>query len=95
MGYANGGAIRRCFAYLLGVSCSVCAPANMTASEVERFANAEGPPPSKGRWHVVDKSTVGLGTPTPNRCNQVDGRLHWFLLSEEARFLLSEEAMHS
>ena len=72
------------FAHLLGISCSICAPATLTGAHIERFANERGPPPSKGRWRVIDKATLGMGTPTPNRCNQVDGRLHWFLLSEEA-----------
>lgn len=72
------------FVRISGISCSICAPASMTASDVERFANEQGPPPSEGRWFLIDKATLGMGTPTPNRCNQVDGRMHWFLLSKEA-----------
>lgn len=72
------------FASLHGISCSVCAPSTMTESEVAEFANQDHPWPGlDGRWVVVDKSKLGLGTPTPNPCNQVDGRKHWFLLSDE------------
>lgn len=72
------------FAHLLGISCSVCAPASMTGAAVERFADEHGPPASKGRWLVINKATLGMGSATPNPCNQVAGRTHWFLLSEEA-----------
>jgi hypothetical protein len=76
------------FADLAGLSCSVCAPDAMTASEVEAFANAHGPKSNFGKWVTVDKSKlgflreVGLGQATPNPCNQVAGRKHWFLLNE-------------
>ena len=69
------------FSSLLDVSCSVCAPDHMTEHEVTRFANAEGPAAHGGAWIAVDKSTLGMGTPTPNPCNQVAGRRHWFFLS--------------
>ena len=68
------------FASLHRISCSVCAPDTTSEAAVVAFANAEQP---ECRWRAVDKSTLGLGTPTPNLCNQVAGRLHWFLLSEE------------
>lgn len=76
------------FAKLLGLSCSVCAPETMTMAEVEAFANEHGPKPDSGKWVAVDKSKLrfldglGLSAPTPNPCNQVAGRKHWFLLNE-------------
>jgi hypothetical protein len=66
------------FASLHGFSCSVCAPDTLSEAQVVAFANAERP---KTRWRAVDKSTLGLGSATPNPCNQVAGRLHWFLVS--------------
>lgn len=76
------------FAELLGVSCSVCAPDTMTMAEVEAFANEHGPKSNFGKWVAVDKSKIGFlaelgaASPTPNPCNQVAGRKHWFLLNE-------------
>lgn len=71
------------FAELAGMTCSICAPDTMTAAEVERFANNDhGPKSNFGKWVTVDKSKLGLGQPTPNPCNQVAGRRHWFLLNE-------------
>jgi len=67
------------FASLLNVSCSVCAPLTMTEAEVVRFANATIRPPG-GDWQAFDKSKLGLGSPTPNPCNQESTRQHWFLL---------------
>jgi hypothetical protein len=72
------------FAALLGVSCSVCAPDGMSPVEIERFANEQGPAPQGGRSMIVNKAELGLGAPTPNPCNQVAGRRHWFLLSQAA-----------
>jgi len=71
------------FAQLLGISCSVCAPKDVPQAEIEEFAAALVEPDG-GRWHAIDKSKMGLGDPTPNPCNQAEGRLHWFLLSEAA-----------
>jgi hypothetical protein len=67
------------YAALGGFSCSICAPAAMTAEEITAFAkqkqNGRGWP-----WIVVDKSTLGFGQPTPNPCNQYPDRQHWFLM---------------
>lgn len=79
------------FAELLGMSCSVCAPEAMTAPEVEAYANDLGPEPNFGKWVIVDKSKLGLGSPTPNPCNQIDGRRHWFLLNEPNAAMLAGE----
>lgn len=70
------------FAQLGGMTCSICAPDAMSAADVEAFANDHGPPSNFGKWVAVDKSKLGLGQPTPNPCNQVAGRKHWFLLNE-------------
>ena len=67
------------FASLPMISCSVCAPDTMGEAQIVAFANAELP---RQRWRAIDKSTLGLGTPTPNPCNQVDGRRHWFLMAD-------------
>jgi hypothetical protein len=68
------------FASFPGFHCSVCAPDAMSEADVVAFANEAAP---QARWKAVDKSTLGLGTPTPNPCNQVAGRRHWFLIRED------------
>jgi hypothetical protein len=71
------------FAELAGVSCSICAPETMTMEQIEAYANEHGPRTNFGLWVAVDKSKIaGFGGPTPNPCNQVAGRKHWFLLNE-------------
>lgn len=79
------------FAELMGVTCSICAPDAMTAAQVEAFANEHGPASQFGQWVTVDKSKLGLGQPTPNPCNQVAGRRHWFLLNEPNAAMLAGE----
>jgi len=69
------------FAHLPAVSCSVCAPRGTTRAEVEAFA-LEQHPLRYMTWHAVDKSLLGIGSPTPNPCNEHQfARIHWFLLS--------------
>jgi hypothetical protein len=70
------------FASLLDVSCSVCAPFAMTKDQVEVFANEHGPKSELGPWKVVDLFAITKRSHTPNACNQVVGRAHWFLMSE-------------
>jgi hypothetical protein len=64
------------FASFAGII-SVCAPGDWDAERVEVFAdricNRDG-------WKAVDKSTIGLGSPTPNACNHDPERKHWFLM---------------
>lgn len=73
-----GGAV--IFNKLGGFTCSICAPLAMTQAEVEAFATRELGEP-RGGWKAVDKSKIGIGTPTPNPCNQESAeRQHWFLL---------------
>jgi hypothetical protein len=69
-----------CFASFFDFSCSICAPDTMTGDEVVAFANVFHAAPRGRSWEAVDKSKLGLGSPTPNPCNQVAGRRHWFLL---------------
>jgi hypothetical protein len=78
------------FAELMGMTCSICAPDAMTEIEIERFANDQILS-NFGKWVVVDKSKLGLGQPTPNPCNQVAGRRHWFLLNEINAAMLADE----
>jgi hypothetical protein len=87
------------FARLGGISCSICAPKEMTQSEVEAIALVFAEPDGD-RWIAVDKSKppLRIGEPTPNPCTQDPaGRLHWFLLSEAATmglaFTMSSEEM--
>lgn len=70
------------FASLYDISCSVCAPLGMSRDQIEAYANEHGPKSELGPWKVVDAFMVTRGGHTPNPCNQVDGRMHWFLLSE-------------
>jgi hypothetical protein len=72
------------FSALGGFTCSICAPAAMTARQVESFATARIGPPPGGQWIAVDKSRLGLGRKTPEPCNAASGRnlgrRHWFLV---------------
>ena len=73
------------FAALGGFTCSICAPAWMTVTEVEAFAGKEVGDMPEHEWHAVNKAELGMGSPTPNPCNQAPNRrLHWFLLCEVA-----------
>lgn len=65
------------FAELLGTFCSVCAPAAWTAEDVEDFTVAGM---GTDGWRAIDKSKMGLGSPTPNPCNQYPDRKHWFMV---------------
>jgi hypothetical protein len=70
------------FAALGGFTCSICAPRKMTAVEVADFAATKFP----GRWASVDKSEFGMGSPTPNPCNQApERRMHHFMMWVDAR----------
>jgi hypothetical protein len=70
------------FAALGGFTCSICAPNTMTQAEVEAFAETQSSMPAH-EWQCIDKSKLGLGSPTPNACNQEpDTRKHWFLISD-------------
>lgn len=70
------------FASLYDISCSVCAPAGMVKAQIEAYANEHGPKSELGPWRVFDAFRITHNSHTPNPCNQVDGRMHWFLLSE-------------
>ncbi len=67
-----------------GFTCSICAPAAMTARQVESFAAATLGPPPGGQWTAIDKSRLGLGRKSPDSCNVASGRdagrRHWFLV---------------
>jgi len=65
------------FNFFLDTFCSLCAPKAWTKEIVEKRVNDAMP--SEG-WEAVDKSTMGLGSPTPNPCNQYPDRQHWFLI---------------
>jgi hypothetical protein len=71
------------FAGLFDISCSICAPGGMTRDQIEVYANEHGPKSEFGPWRVFDAAIITKSNRhTPNPCNQVDGRMHWFLLSE-------------
>ena len=70
------------FTALLDISVSICAPATMTAAEIERYANMHALKSELGPWRVYDVAKITKGSSTPHPCNQVDGRTHWFLLAE-------------
>ena len=70
------------FAALGGFTCSICAPNSMTKLEIEAFAATQFP----GVWRSIDKSEMGMGSPTPNPCNQApDRRTHHFMMWIEPR----------
>lgn len=65
------------FAALGGFTCSICAPSKMTKVEIEDFAATQFP----GRWQSINKAELGMGSPTPNPCNQApDRRMHHFMM---------------
>lgn len=70
------------FASLYDISCSICAPVGMTKDQIETYANEHAPKSELGPWKVVDAYEITKTGHTPNPCNQVAGRQHWFLLSE-------------
>lgn len=72
------------FAELMGFTCSICAPSFWDVDRVIKFAESEFPSGDGARWVSVDKSTLGLGQPTPNPCNIAPvGRKHWFMMRGE------------
>lgn len=74
------------FANLFSISCSVCAPRSWTAEQVEAFATEQVPMfKGLGQWEAVDKSTLGLGSPTPHPCQHDEGRQHWFLMRDGSK----------
>lgn len=70
------------FANLEGLSVSICAPASWTKEQVEEMAGMDDEyAETMGPLRCVDKSTLGLGSPTPNPCNHDPlHRKHWFLI---------------
>jgi hypothetical protein len=68
-----------------GFTCSVCAPKEMTAAQIESFAHSELGPTSYGSdWRAFDKSKLFPATlATPNPCEATSDRLHWFLIAAE------------
>jgi hypothetical protein len=71
------------FASLFDISCSICAPGGMTKDQIEAYANENGPKSLLGPWRVFDVAIITrTKSHTPHQCNQVDDRVHWFLLSE-------------
>lgn len=58
------------------VHCSVCAPHDMTAEQVEQEVNAHEPTGISSRWHVSEETFRG-GEPNPFR--QECGN-HWLLV---------------
>ena len=62
------------FSALGGFTCSICAPAAMTARQIESFVTATLGPPPGGQWSAVDKSRLGLGRKSPDTCNVASGR---------------------
>lgn len=72
------------FAELFGFTCSICAPTSWTAGQVIEHAEREFPSKGEARWVAIDKSELGLGSPTPNPCNQYpEKRMHWFMMRGE------------
>lgn len=65
------------FAALGGFTISVCAPRSWSKEDVETAIRRDS---RDDGWTAVDKSTLGLGAPTPNPCNHDDGRKHWFMM---------------
>lgn len=65
------------FSFFLDTFCSLCAPSKWTVEVVEQKVNDAMPIDG---WKAVDKSTLGLGSPTPNPCNQYPDRKHWFMI---------------
>jgi hypothetical protein len=84
------------FSALGGFTCSICAPAAMTARQAESFVTATLGPPPGGQWSAVDKSRLGLGRKTPDPCNVASGRetgrRHWFLVDAHGMKMRIDQA---
>jgi hypothetical protein len=62
------------------VHCSVCAPAYMTAGEVESATNLKNPVGTSGEWKVHDKP-FRSGEPNPCRCSdKPNTHQHWLMV---------------
>jgi hypothetical protein len=68
----------------LGPFASVCAPQSWSQHHVEQWVHIMKPVrDEKFRWRSIDKSQLGLGSPTPNPCNHApEQRKHWFMCLE-------------
>lgn len=68
----------------LGPFTSVCVPKDWTQERVEQWVGTMKPVRDlKFCWRAVDKSLLGLGSPTPNPCNHAtEHRTHWFMICE-------------
>jgi hypothetical protein len=66
--------------YELGpVHCSVCAPVEMTADEIEKSVNMAHPVGADTRWHISDEAKFADGLPHPRPCDQDSTRIHRLL----------------
>jgi len=67
-----------------GLTCSICAPDNVSPEDIEAFAYRQlGATEDGNRWRVFDKSKLEFLQPTsatPVLCNHAPNRLHWFLI---------------
>lgn len=67
--------------YSLGlVSCSVCAPREMTRDEVEAAVNVAEPTGISSEWRVSDEPTFSGGQPNPCPCEQQpESHVHYLM----------------
>jgi hypothetical protein len=64
-----------------GLTCSICAPQDITAEEVEAFAYQQlGATEDGNQWRIFDRSKLESAAATPHLCNHAPDRLHWFLI---------------
>ena len=60
------------------VSCSVCAPTNMTIEEVTKEVNAKNPTGIKTDWELSEEKFFSDGnTPHPKVCEGNETRTHY------------------
>lgn len=62
------------------ISCSVCAPAQLTAEEVAAAVNVVNPTGISSEWKVSSDTTFKTGHPMPSACDKEPETLrHWLL----------------
>jgi hypothetical protein len=67
-----------------GLTCSICAPEDIPAEDIEAFAYRQlGATEDGNEWRIFDQSkleSLQATAATPQLCNHASNRLHWFLI---------------
>lgn len=61
------------------ITCSVCAPADLSTEDVERLTNEKHPTGISSKWSISEAKTFATGEPNPCPCEKGSTRKHWLL----------------